>query len=31
MLMSAHGMKKRNLNGKVDTEEYRALKKMQLT
>ena len=22
MLMSAHGMKKRNLNGKVDTEEY---------
>lgn len=31
MLMSAHGMKKRNLNGKVDTEEYRAFEKMQLT
>ena len=27
MLMSAHGMKKRNLNGKVDTEEYRAFEK----
>ena len=27
MLMSAHGMKKRNLNGKVDTEEYRSFEK----
>ena len=27
MLISAHGMKKRNLNGKVDTEEYRAFEK----
>ena len=27
MLMSAHVMKKRNLNGKVDTEEYRAFEK----
>ena len=27
MLMSAHGMKKLNLNGKVDSEEYRAFEK----